>query len=612
MAANLVLTLALLGASVVMFALNRPRMDAVALMALAALPLAGLVTLPEALAGFADPNIVLIALLFVVGEGLVRTGIAQRLGDHLVRHCAASEAKLVTLLMLIVAGIGSVMSSTGVVAIFVPVVLRIARRTGIGPERLMMPLSVAALISGMLTLVGTAPNLVVHAALVREGLEGFDFFSFTPFGLPVLALAIGYMLLVPRGLGSPDGHVSARIQARAPLAAWVDEYALASREHRWRIRPGSALAGRELHELDLRATAGVNLLAIERAERFGRRLISPSSHSRLQAGDVLFLDVLDPAIDLGALARRHDLEALPLTGAWFSDLSQDIGMAEAMVPAHSLLPGQTVVQSRLRSTLGVTVIGIKRGRTPLTGRVTNETLKAGDTLLLVGPWRAIRRLAADPGPGPLVVIRLPVEFDEAPPAAQRAPHALSALLLMVVLMATGWVPNVLAALLACLLMGAWRCVDLPSAYRAIHWQSLVLIVGMLPFSLALQKTGGVDLAAQALIALVGEAGPRTILAALFAATALMGLFISNTATAVLMAPVALAVAGAQGASPLPFAMTVALAASAAFMTPVSSPVNTLVVGPGGYTFLDFVRVGVPLTALVGGACVVLVPWLLPF
>lgn len=610
MPADLVLTLALLAAAVAMFALNRPRMDAVALMALAALPLAGLVTLPEALAGFADPNIVLIALLFVVGEGLVRTGVAQRLGDHLVRHAGDSEAKLVVLLMLIVAGIGSVMSSTGVVAIFVPIVLRMARRTGIGPQRLMMPLSVAALVSGMLTLVGTAPNLVVHAALVREGFDGFDFFSFTPFGLPVLALAIGYMLLARRGLDRPRPGDEARAQARTPLAAWVDEYALASREHRWRIRPGSPLAGRELRELDLRATAGVNLLAIERAERFGRRLISPSSHSRLQAGDVLFLDVLDPAIDIEALARRHDLDALPLTGAWFSDLSQDIGMAEAMLPAHSPLLGQTVVQSRLRSTLGLTVIGIKRGRTPLTDRVTDEVLRAGDTLLLVGPWRAIRRLAADPGA--LVVIHLPVEFDEAPPAARRAPHALAALLLMVVLMATGWVPNVLAALLACLLMGAWRCIDLASAYRAIHWQSLVLIVGMLPFSLALQKTGGVQLAAEGLLGLVGDAGPRTVLAALFAATALMGLFISNTATAVLMAPIALAVAGAQGASPLPFAMTVALAASAAFMTPVSSPVNTLVVGPGRYTFLDFVRVGVPLTALVGCACVLLVPWLLPF
>lgn len=610
MSNELILTLLLLAAAVAMFAANRPRMDAVGLLALAALPLAGLVTLPQALAGFADPNIVLIALLFVVGEGLVRTGVAQRLGDRLVRHAGGSETRLVVMLMVIVAGIGSVMSSTGVVAIFVPIVLRIARRTGIPAARLMMPLSAAALVSGMMTLVGTAPNLVVHAALVREGHAGFNFFAFTPFGLPILALAIATMLAGRRWLGRRHAAPETHSATRPPFAVWIDEYGLAGREHRWRVQPGSPLAGRQLQELHLRATAGVNILAIERNERFGRRLLTPAAHSRLQAGDVLFLDVIDPGIVPDDFARRQGLEVLPRTGAWFSDLSQEIGMAEAMVPADSPLVGRTVVETRLRSTLGLTVIGLKRGPQPVAGRVTEERLKAGDTLLVVGSWRSIRQLAADPRQ--LVVIRLPVEFDEATPAAERAPYALAALLLMVVLMTTGWVPNVLAALLACLLMGATRCIDLPSAYRSIHWPSLMVIVGMLPFSLALQKTGGVDLAAQALLQLVGEAGPRTVLAALFAATAMAGLFMSNTATAVLMAPVALAVASALDASPLPFAMTVALAASSAFMTPVSSPVNTLVVGPGGYTFLDFVRLGVPLTVLVGCACVILVPWLLPF
>ena len=179
-------------------------------------------------------------------------------------------------------------------------------------------------------------------------------------------------------------------------------------------------------------------------------------------------------------------------------------------------------------------------------------------------------------------------------------------------MVSGAVPNVQAALIGCLLLGLFRCIDMNSAYRSIHWQSLVLIVGMLPFSLALQKTGGVDLAAGALLGLVGEASPRTVLAGMFAVTTILGLFISNTATAVLMAPVALAVAEELQASPYPFAMIVALAASAAFMTPVSSPVNTLVVGPGNYTFSTFVRVGVPFTLIVLVVSVMLVPWLLPF
>jgi di/tricarboxylate transporter len=210
-----------------------------------------------------------------------------------------------------------------------------------------------------------------------------------------------------------------------------------------------------------------------------------------------------------------------------------------------------------------------------------------------------------------VVLNMPADLDEVLPAASKAPHALAVLALVVALMVSGVIPNVQAALLGCLLMGLLGCVDLNSAYRSISWQTLVLIVGMLPFSIALQRTGGVDLAAEALTAMIGEASPRLVLATLFVITGLLGLFISNTATAVLMAPVALAVADDFGASPYPFAMIVALAASAAFMTPVSSPVNTLVVGPGNYAFGDFVRIGVPFTVIVLVVSVLLVPWLLP-
>ncbi len=606
---DLLAVLALLAAAVAMFALNRPRSDVVALSMMAALPLTGVIDTAEALAGFSDPNVVLIALLFVVGESLVRTGVAQRTGDWLVRRAGASETRLVALLMAIVAAIGSVMSSTGVVAIFIPVVLRIARNTGIAAGRLFMPLSAAALISGMMTLVGTAPNLVVHGELVRSGRDGFGFLDFTPFGLPVLALAIGYMLFARRWLTRPGRDAKPARAPRPRIAAWVDEYALAGREHRLRVTAGSPLAGRTLAALDLRASEGINLLAIERSERFGRRLIAPSPNTRIEAGDVLFLDVFDPAQDFAALAGRFALEALPLGGAYFADLTQDIGMAELIVAEGSPLVGKTVAQARFRSSYDLAVIGLKRGTAPLAARVADTPLRLGDTLLAVGPWRSIRRLAQSGED--LVVTNLPVEFDEVAPAASRALPALAVLASMVALMVTGLVPNVHAALIACLLLGLFGCIDLSSAYRSIHWQTLLLIVGMLPFSLALQRTGGVDLVAQALAGAIGDADPRLALGAVFAATALLGLFISNTATAVLMAPVALSIAAALGLSPYPFAMTVALAASTAFMTPVSSPVNTLVVGPGGYAFLDFVRVGVPLAVLTGALCVTLVPWLLP-
>jgi di/tricarboxylate transporter len=605
---DLAIVLGLLAAAIVMFVSDKPRMDVVALIMIVALPATGIITMNEALAGFADPNVVLIAALFVIGEGLVRTGVARRLGDWLYARAGSSEIKLLVLLMLAVGGLGSVMSSTAVVAIFIPVVLRISQNTGVAPSRLMMPLSFAALISGMLTLVATTPNLVVNAELVRSGSAGFSFFAFTPFGLPILFLGVGYMLFARRWLSAGDG--SAAGGAGPPsLRQWVAKYRLADRERRATITAASPLAGRLLGDIAMRKN-GVNLLAIERTRRFGVALIRPTAQTELQVGDTLLLDMLKPPEEREALRREYALEEISLPDSdYFTDRSQELGMAEAVVAPESGLIGQSVLQARVRSVSGLTVVGLRRGRTVHGYGLLNETLKAGDTLLLVGFWSEIRKLD-QPG-GDLIVLNLPAELHEVLPAPDKAPQALGVLALVVALMISGLLPNVQAALLGCLLMGLLGCVDMQSAYRSISWKSLVLIVGMLPFSVALQRTGGVDLAADGLIALVGGATPHLVLGTLFAITAVLGLFISNTATAVLMAPVALAIAHDLGASPYPFAMIVALAATSAFMTPISSPVNTLVVGPGNYGFFDFVRIGVPFTLIVLVVSAFLVPLLLP-
>jgi di/tricarboxylate transporter len=605
---DLAVVLLLLAAAIAMFALNRPRMDAVALIMLTVLPFTGVITMGEALAGFSDPNIVLLGALFVLGEGLVRTGVAQSLGDWLIRSAGTSENRLLVLLMAVVAGLGAFMSSTGVVAIFIPVALRISRSTGTPPSRLMMPLSVAALISGMLTLVATAPNLVVNSELVRHGAEGFHFFSFTPFGVPVLVLGILYMLFARRWLAAtrPGDTQTAR---RPSLSDWIAVYELADREHRMRVTDGSPLVGRTLDQVDLRGTSGANLLAIERTLRFSKQLIRPTAKTVLEAGDVLLVDLFAPGSEVAALRERFALEALPLTGAYFSDRSQEIGTAEVMVAADSELVGKAVVEAEIRTRFGFNVVGLRRGSTAHDRGLLQEKLRIGDTLLVVGPWKDIERLRS--GSTDLLLLQLPAERDEVLPVAGKTLQAVLCLVLMVGLMVSGVVPNVQAALIACLLMGALGCIDFESAYRSIHWKSLVLIVGMLPFSIALERTGGVELGADALMAMTSGAGTYGVLASLFGVTALLGLFISNTATAVLMAPVAIAIADELHASPYPFAMIVALAASAAFMTPISSPVNTLVVAPGNYGFGDFVKVGVPFTLVVMVVSVALVPWLLP-
>lgn len=339
-------------------------------------------------------------------------------------------------------------------------------------------------------------------------------------------------------------------------------------------------------------------------------MLKPTAKTRIEEGDVFLVDLFAPDPNIDRLQHDLGLQPTARSGRYFADRAQQLGMVEVILPEGSGLIGKSILGAEFRTRYGVTVVGFRRGRTATTTGFMDQTLKVGDTLLLVGFWTDIRKLQAQRAD--MVVLNLPAELDEVLPAADKAPQALVCLAVVIVLMVTGWVPNVQAAFIGCLLMGALGCVDFQSAYRSIHWPSLVLIVGMLPFSTALQRTGGVDLAANTLVGIIGEAEPRLVLAALFTITAALGLFISNTATAVLMGPVAFAIAAELGDSPYPFAMTVALAASAAFMTPVSSPVNTLVVGPGNYRFGDFVRIGVPFTVVVLLITVLLVPILLPF
>ncbi len=605
---DLLLVLFLLASCVGLFVINKPRMDVVALLAMVALPLSGVIGVNEALAGFSDPSVVLIAALFVIGNGLVRTGIAYRLGDWLMRSAGSSETRLLVLLMLAVAGLGSVMSSTGVVAIFIPVVLSIAARMKVSPRRLMMPLAFAGLISGMLTLVATPPNMVVHSELRRAGLDGFAFFSFAPIGLAILVLGIGYMLLARRWLGG-DTVQEVAVEQRDTLDILAQRYRLPERERRLRVQPGSVLANQALDELKLRSQYGINVIAIERQYKFRKQLLIATGNTELFVGDVLLVDLASPAIGLLGAYEELGVESLQLSDSYYGDYSRELGLAEVALPPDSRLPGKTIQELGFRSTYKLNVVGVRRNHQALQGLLVDEKLKPADTLLVAGSWKHIHRLQGLSRD--FLVLSLPAEIDDVAPAANQAPFALLGLAVMVGLMISGLVPNVLAALIGCLLMGLFRCIDMDSAYKAIHWQSLVLIVGMLPFALALEKTGGIALAVSGLIGLFGDAGPHALLACLFLLTAVIGLFISNTATAVLMAPVAISTATQLGASPYPFAMIVALAASAAFMTPISSPVNTLVLGPGQYRFADFVRVGVPFTLLVMLVSVLLVPWLFP-
>ncbi|OOY26946.1 SLC13 family permease [Thioclava sp. L04-15] len=583
--------LVLLIISLALFVLGKPRMDVVAVLLVIAMPFTGLISVSEALKGFSDPSVILIAALFVVGEALVRTGVTQWIGDQLSLRSGGSEAKMLVLLMLFAAGLSAFMSSTGVVAIFIPIVLSAARKVHIPPNRLMMSLSIAALISGMLTLVATPPNMVLNAELIRQGYDGFGFFDFSLFGVPVLVFAILYMLFMRRFLG-PGKQASTSASLRPRFRDLLERFGLADRIARIAIPAASNITGHRLDELGLFGRDGVAIFALERRRRHGREFLLPQAHEQIVANDRLIVILSSPSFDLDGYIALHDLQRCASFENSTPLPNRDVGLVEAMVPPNSPLVGKSPVEANLRTISELSVLGICRSQQPVTGDVANTQLKAGDTLLLSGPWRTIQRLQEHRRD--LVLLELPEEAEEYVPERKRAKTAIAVLAAMVLAMTFGVLPNAQIALITCIALGVFGCIDLPSAYRAINWQTLVLIAGMIPFALALERAGGVDLAAATVLDTFGESAPRVVLGTLFLVTMTLSLFMSNTATAVLMGPIALAIAKGMDASPEPFMMCVALAASTAFMTPVASPVNLLVLSPGGYRFVDFLKIGTPL------------------
>lgn len=609
---QLLTTCSLLFVVIILFSFTKLRMDIIALLAITAIIMTGVLTPSEALSGFSDPNIVLIALLFIIGESLVRTGISYQMSEYILKVAGKNDIRIIILIMLAVALLGSVMSSTGVVAIFIPVVISIATHSGIHVKKLMMPLCIAALISGMMTLVATPPNLVVNSELERATLEEFKFFSITPIGLGVLAVGIIYCIISRNWLISKKtANELQQSPARRQITDLIREYKLSGRAHRAQILPGSSFIGKTIDSLHLRSQQDVNVIGIERWRKFRKVLIPVNSMTEFREGDVLLLDFCHSDADYRNFLAAYSLEPKVLRGEYFSDQVKEVGMAEVALLPESSLYGKTLNEIDFRSKYFLTVIGIRRNHAPIeANNLFEEKLQISDTLLVCGDWGSIRKLQTKTND--FVVLDFPADMDDVAPASSQAIAALINLTIMIVLMVSGIVPNVVAALITCLLMGLTRCIDMTSAYKSIHWPSLILIIGMMPFALALNKTGGINLFSDLLKQHLSGYGPYVALTFIFLLCSVVGLFITNTATAILIAPIAINIALGFGYSPYPFAMTVAIATSASFITPVSSPVKTMIVAPGGYSFGDFVKVGVPLTFLVLIVDILLVPLFFPF
>lgn len=607
MTGEILFVLGLLLVTILLFVSGFWRLDVVAIMVILTLMLSGLLSPGDALAGFGDPVVLLIAGLFVVGEGLFRTGVAYRIGNWLMGVAGTSENRLLILLMLVVAGLSAFMSSTGAVAIFIPVALNLAAKADVSPSRLLMPMAFASLIGGMLTLIGTPPNLVVSTQLTREGLDSFGFFDFTPIGILVLAVAIGYLLVVgSRSLPGETG-VDGAIHDRLSLRDLAEVYDLIGQLHRLRIWTGSPLEGKTVPQAKLRTRYGVTVLGLERLRRRTRAVTPVEIHTEFQAGDIIYVAGTTPQVD--ELAKAEGVEQLGVQSGQVQIAAQEVGLVEVLLAPRSALIGKTLSAARFRERYGLTVLGILRDGQPLQGNLVETVLGFGDSILMGGGWTQIELLQGEQKD--FFVLNLPREMDEVAPERARAGWALAIVVGMIFLMAFKMTPSVTAVLLAALAMVLTGCVSMKDAYAAINWESLVLIAGMLPMATVLEKTGGVELIADGLADSLGDMGPLALMAGLFVITSVFSQVISNTATTVLLAPIAVGAALEVGVSPYPYLMTVALAASTAFATPMASPVNTLVMGPGEYKFNDFVKVGVPLQILAMVVTLLSVPLLFP-
>lgn len=601
------LTLIVLGLTVALFIWGRIRSDVVALSALAVLMVSGVLSPTEALAGFSSSVVIMMAGLFVVGGAIFQTGLARETGKRMMGLAQGNETRAFLLVMLTTSVIGAFVSNTGTVALMMPIIVSMAAQAGFSSGRMLMPLAFAGSLGGMLTLIGTPPNLVINEALIEGGYEGLSFFSFLPVGLIVIAIGVVYLLPLSKTLVRKQ-RAKRNTEADKSLNDLVEEYQLADSLRRYYVPAGSGMVERKVSELAVKTRHGVTILEIRNEENTALGMVRNVSQSIVTGdtvigkGDILYLVGRKEGME--ELEREWGLERMKGATIDF----YDIGIAELVLLPSSKLVGATISESRPREQYGLTVLGIRRGEEYIYDDLGEKHLHGGDVLLVQAQWEDL--LALDNELDNWVVMGRPDKSISKVTLDYKAPMAALIMLLMVVVMVMGWAEPVTAVIVAALLTvltGCFRKVG--DAYKTINWESLVLIAAMMPMSTALEKTGVSAMVSAQLVGVLGEAGPYALLAGIYFTTSLLTMFISNTATAVLMAPIAFTAAQQTGVSPYAFLLAVTLGASMCFASPFSTPPNALVMKAGHYTFMDYVRIGLPLQVIIGVAMTFLLPML---
>ena len=611
-------TLVVLLLTMVFFISGKIRSDIVALCALVALIILDILTPEEALAGFSNTVIVMMIGLFVVGGAIFQTGLAKMISSKLMRLAGNSEKRLFVLVMAVTSLMGAFVSNTGTVAIMIPIVVSMAMSVKMNPSRLLMPLAFASSMSGMMTLIGTPPNLVINEELIKNGYEGLGFFTFLPVGL--ICAVVGTLLLLPlskKYLSKPGALSGASASSGKSLKTLVKEYGIANSLHRVQVNQGSLAAGKMIGELDIRKNYSLTIIEVRHVEKGQRNILKKTvqqaadSDTMLRVDDILYISGAGELVN--KFVADYKLELLPESDSDKALDFYDIGVAEIVLLPSSSVLNKTVREAEFRTKYNVNVLGICRKNKYILQGIGEVSIQGGDVLLVQGTWENIANLEKENNEW--IVVGRPLEEAAKVTLDYKAPVAAVIMVAMVAVMVFDFIPvaPVTAVMVAGLLMvltGCFRNVE--AAYKTINWESIVLIAAMMPMSTALQKTGISEWISQSLVASLGGFNPTVLLAAIYFTTSFLTMFISNTATAVLMAPMAMSCAQSMGVSPVPMLFAVTLGASLCFASPFSTPPNALVKPAGQYTFSDYIKVGLPLQLILGIVMIFVLPLLFPF
>lgn len=612
----MITVLIILTITIVLFVWGKFTPDIVAVLSMLSLFMFGVLNLQETLSGFSNPTVIMIAALFVLGEGLSQTGWTALAGQSFIKWAQKSAPKLLVLLTLGSGVLSGFVSNTGTVATLLPATVSAAWTSGTLPSKLLMPVAFGSNTGGLLTLTGTPPNIIASNALVESGYDSFSFFEFGLIGLPLLIITLVYFRYIGTKLLPNNSSDEAPMNIETEMHDWIKNYSVDENVYRLRIRSMSKLINTKLGDWDFEKNYDVSVIRVRRRFPKPFKGVSPfvefpDPETELKYHDIMLVKGEAKAINRFVIA--FSLGIIPLVDKKETlqneFINQEVGMAEMIITPKSFFLGNKIPLGSYLQQSGIQLLAASRNNKPLIDK--NIDVKAGDAFVIRGSWERIESLKKVYKN--LVISGSPESMSKSVDSLTYKSYiSLGMLVLMIALLVFDIVPGAIAAMISAGVLLLTKCVSVEKAYKGISWTSVIMIAAMIPMGLALQKTGVAKVAATGLVDNLGAIHPIFLLGGIFLLTSIFSQAINNSATAVLMAPIAILAASNLGISPEPFMIVVAISASTAFLTPVGTTTNAMVLAAGNYKFLDYVRVGSPLLLIFFIISMLLVPLIWPF